>query len=107
MDQDKYSLLLLHIIKEDTNVRQLMRYGLTYREIAELIEQNITLGNLNGENDTISLTKRGEDYLSANRNLIKERDKAKWIDLDFKHKITKIDKDDVFLPNKNKLSFLK
>ncbi|PWV44626.1 hypothetical protein [Chitinophaga sp. S165] len=107
MNQDKLSSLLLHIIKEDTNVRQLIHYGLSYREIAELIEQNITSGNLNGDNDVISLTKQGEDYLNANRKLIKERDKSKWIDLDLKHKITKIDKDDVFLPTRDKLSFLK
>lgn len=99
--------LLLKTINDDGNIKKLRHYGLTYRQIGDLIEENIANGNLNGIEDVVSLTERGKEYLLANRELIKERDKSKWIELDLKNKTQPIDKEFIFLPSRNELSFLK
>ena len=80
---------------------------MSFRQITELIEQNINEGYLDNSQDKIQITVLGAEYLRQNEHLIKERDKSKWIELDHKNKIKKIQKDDVFLPAQNALSFLK
>lgn len=99
--------MLLKIIKEEGNIKKLKYFGLTYRQIGELIEINITNGNLNSNEDNISLSEQGQEFLDNNKDLIKERDKAKWIEVDWKNKIRQIHKDDIFLPSRKELSFLK
>lgn len=106
MDQ-KITALLLGIIDKDSDVKKLKYYGLTYRQIGELIEANVENGNLNSEHESVVLTQKGKEYLEQNKNLIKEPDKSKWIEIDFKNKIKKINKEDVFLPSSKHLSFLK
>jgi len=104
---EKITALLLAIIEKDTDVRKLKYYGLSYRQIGELIETNIQDGNLKSDHESITLTQKGKEYLEQNRNLIKEPDKSKWIDIDFKNKMNKISTEYVFLPSSKNLSFFK
>jgi hypothetical protein len=106
-NEQKTIVYLLHIIEADGDIKKLKHFGLSYRQIGELIELNIKSGYLQSDDDMITLTGLGKEYLMANKSLIKERDKSKWIDVDFKSKIKQIDKEDVFLPSRNELSFLK
>jgi predicted transcriptional regulator len=103
----KTDLQLLDIVDKEGNIRKLKQGGLSYREIGDLIEKNITDGNLNGDSELISLTEKGKALLENNRHLLKEVDKSKWIEPDYKNKIEKIDPDDVFLPARKSFSFRK
>ena len=105
--KEKADILLLDLIQKNGSLKKLKHYGLTYRQIADLIEANISNGNLNGNDDVITLTEQGRNYLLNNIKTIKEQDKAKWIELDTKNKIKQIDKEEVFLPSRKELSFLK
>ena len=105
--QMKIDLQLLDIVDKDGNIRKLKQVGLSYREIGDLIEKNIAVGYLNGDSDLISLTEKGKDFLEENRHSLKEVDKSKWIEPDYKNKIEKIDPDDVFLPSRKSFSFRK
>ncbi|WP_448103964.1 hypothetical protein [Pedobacter panaciterrae] len=107
MLEKKIVIQLLHIINSDGDIKKLRHSGLTYRQIAELIDANVTNGNLDGNDDIVTITQQGKDLLQVNKGEIKERDKSKWIEIDFKNKMQQIDKEDVFLPRKNDMSFLK
>jgi predicted transcriptional regulator len=103
----KIDLQLLDIVDKDANIRKLKQSGLSYKEIGNLIEKNITEGYLNGDSELISLTEKGTEFLKKNRHLLKELDKSKWIEPDYKNKIGKINPDDVFLPSRKSFSFRK
>lgn len=103
----KNKVLLLNVIHENGNVNLLRHYNISFREIAELVNENVDLGFLINSDGIITLSDRGKEFLNSNIHLIKEQDKSKWIDLDIKNKISKIDKNDVFLPSRNGFSFLK
>lgn len=106
-NQIKITATLLKIVEEGSSVRMLKHLRLSYTEIADLIEQNIINGNLIEKDSEIVLTENGASFLNQNRHVVKEIDKSKWIEPDYKNKIKKIARDDVFLPSKKELSFLK
>lgn len=103
----KNKVLLLHVLHENGNINLLRHHNITFREIAELVNENIESGFLINNEGIIALTDKGIEFLKTNIRLIKERDKSKWIDLDMKNKIMKIDKNEVFLPTRDRFSFLK
>ena len=105
--QIKIRTTLLKIIEEGSSVKMLKHLKLSYAEIADLIEENINNGNLRERDGEIVLTEYGTIFLKENKHLVKEADKSKWIEPDYKNKIRKIARDDVFLPSKKELSFLK
>lgn len=104
---NKKTVLLLRVLHEDGDINILRHHNMSFREIAELVEHNVKEEFLTDSGDKISLTERGMEYLKNNIGLVKERDKSKWIEPDKKNKIRKIDRDEVFLPTQNALSFLK
>lgn len=103
----KNKVLLLRVIHEDGDIKLLRHHNISFREIGEMVETSVEEGLLTNSDDIISLTDQGKDFLESNIGIIKERDKSKWIELDRKNKIRKIDRDEVFLPAQNALSFLK
>ncbi|GGG99072.1 hypothetical protein [Pedobacter zeae] len=104
---NKIKAILFEIIANNGKVGKLKHYGLSYRQGADLIEDSIKNGDLTDAQEMIKLTEKGQAFLKANHHLIKETDKSKWIDLDFKNKMRQIDKDEVFLPSRKELKFLK
>lgn len=97
--------LLLNIIKNRRNIHQLRRQGLSFRQIAELIENALNDGFIVYLDKKIVLSERGETFLSKNLNTIKKTNKAEWIELDLKNKIKPFPKNEIFLPDRNELSF--
>lgn len=105
--EEKITTTLLHIIEKEGSIKKLKQFGLTYSEIVDLIDVNVNNGNLHEDNNDVSLTTQGVEFLTTHRHLIKETDKSKWIQPDTKNKMKKIGRYDVFLPSKKELSFLK
>lgn len=103
----KIITLLLHVIATRGNINQLRRQNMTYWEIANLSEALIDSGLLKYEGNLLTITQDGLNFLEKNRSLIKNKDKSTWIEPDYKNKIKRIDRDFIFLPSPNELSFLK
>jgi hypothetical protein len=106
MNKKQY-VSLLNIIETNGNVNKLRRQKLSFKQIAQLIDDAISWEYLSVKDDRISLTTIGKEFLKENESLLKIKNKKDWIEPDFKSRITPIDKNDVFLPNQNELSFLK
>lgn len=103
----KNKVLLLRVIHEGGDIKLLRHHNISFREIGEMVETSVDEGFLTNSDDIIALTDQGKEFLDSNISIIKERDKSKWIELDMKNKIRKLDRDEVFLPAQNALSFLK
>jgi len=102
-EQDLY--ILLSIIKNNGDVKRLMREGLSYKDVAELTTIAITDGLIIYVNDLISLSEKGNEILLSLDKKFKRIDKSKWIEPENQSKISILDKKDVFLPNQNDLWF--
>lgn len=96
---------LLHIINTDGNIKRLLRDGLTFKKITELIEESVNQEFLFYDNEKITLTTKGKEFLEKSANLIKKQNKKEWIEKDEKSRIDKKDKSFIFIPRQNELTF--
>ena len=103
--KNKYIYLLLEIIKNNGNVKRLTHEGLKFSEIADLTSEIISKKYADYNEDNIFLTELGLKSLAEFSENFKERDKNNWIIKEEKSKIKKLDKDFIYLPNQNELSF--
>jgi len=97
--------ILLNTINKSRNLRRLSYQSLSFRQVVDLTEQAVNAGLLHYEDTKISLTKAGLKYLKKHSNLLQKGDKEDWIKPDFKNKVEPFPKNDVFLPDRNELSF--
>lgn len=103
--KEKELYILLTVIKNNGDVKRLIREGLSYKDVAEMTNKAISDGLIVYDNDLISLSEKGrETYLMLDKKL-KIIDKSKWIEPENKSRTSILDKNDVFLPNQNDLSF--
>ncbi len=101
----KNIILLLHLIKSNGNIKQLIREGLTYKNISDLLETLVIKELIIYDNQKIKLTKTGDEYLKNGQQIIKKQDKNLWIETENKSKIPKLEKKFIFLPNQNEIHF--
>jgi S-adenosylmethionine synthetase len=104
MKENKLTILL-HIIKSNGNINKLIREGVSFKEITSLTNDAIEKGYLTYENEKIFLTNNGVDFLTKTSEIIKKTTKEEWIEKDFKSQVTQIDKNSIFLPRQNELTF--
>jgi predicted methyltransferase len=104
MEENKL-YLLLDVIFKNGSVKKLTREGITFSEIA--IETNNAIENelVTNNNEKIILTEKGIELLKALETRFKKTNKSEWIEKDLKNKIPKLDKNLLFLPSQNELSF--
>jgi len=102
---DSNLYILLTVIKNNGDIRRLKREGIEYLEIAELTNQIISGQLAKYTDDTIILTAEGETKLVELEKTIKKTKKENWIEREIKSKISKLDKNFIFLPNQNELEF--
>jgi predicted methyltransferase len=103
--QQEIKLLLFKILKNNGNIAELTEYGYQYSQIFSLIKELITDGFVKKETNQILLTSKGlEEIEKLNQNLGR-KGTNQWIEPENKSKISKIEKDFVFLPNQNELHF--
>jgi hypothetical protein len=96
---------LLNIVKNKGNILLLRRHQLSFRQIVELTELAVAEGFVAYLDNQITLTEIGDEFLDLKIDTIKRRNKAEWIELDFKNKIRPFPKNEVFLPNRSEFSF--
>ena len=103
IDQNLVSLLL--VVSDQANFNSLVKKGISYIEIATLTENAIKEGYLSYVDKKIKLSDSGIQYLKDHHEILKKRSKDEWISKDIKSQIKKINKNTIFVPDQNKLSF--
>jgi len=104
MKENKLTILL-HIIKNNGNVNKLVREGVSFKEITSLTNEAIEREYLTYENEKISVTDKGTEFLKQTIEIIKKTNKNEWIEKDLKSQVKRIDKNFIFLPKQNELTF--
>src|SRR4051812_41817928 len=103
--QEKELYLLLDVIKNNGNIKKLVREGISYKMIAELTNEAILKNLVIYNNDVIELSELGNLTFEKIRDNYKKTNKEEWIQEEERSKIPKIDKGFIFLPDQNELFF--
>ncbi len=103
--KEKEIYLLLNAIKKNTDIKRLIREGLSYSDIARLTKDAITNELVNYQDEKIQLSTKGNELYEQIKDNYKKTNKDEWIEKDFKSQIPRIDKNTIFVPRQNELTF--
>mgnify|MGYP003582535520 CR=1 FL=1 len=98
-------LFLLKIVKFNGNLTPLVKMGYEYSQIIQLLDELIADGLLTKANNKVMATETGLLEIDNLNKQLSRRDSSLWIEPDTASRITKINKNDVFLPDQDELSF--
>lgn len=97
---------LLETIVQNGDARRLTLLGLTYKTIGELTHYSLLEGFTQiDENKRLRLTEKGYERYEADMKTFKRTNKDLWIQPHMKSKISKIGRNDIFLPDQKELTF--
>ncbi|RPH50022.1 MAG: hypothetical protein EHM85_11920 [Desulfobacteraceae bacterium] len=102
---EKHLYTLLRVIYKNANINILIREGLSFSKIAELTNEAIIAEFVIQANDKIELSQKGLEKMQELGVKFKKINKEEWIEKDLKSKIPKLDKNFIYLPDQNKLTF--
>ena len=102
---EKELYLLLNVIKNNGDIKRLVREGVTYSQIAKLTNQAISKKLVIYHKDKIELSKQGIAKFEEIKNNYKKKNKEEWIEKDKKSQVARIDKNAIFVPRQNELTF--
>ena len=103
--QAEVKLFLLKIVKFNGNLTPLVKMGYEYSQIIQLLDELIADGLLPKPNNKVMATETGLLEIDNLNKQLSRRDSSLWIEPDTASRITKINKNDVFLPDQDELSF--
>lgn len=98
-------LLLLKLVKHNGNISSLIKSGYHYSQIIDFLGQLIEEGKLEKTESGIVITDPGDLEIEILNKKLQRKDSSVWIEPDIGHKISSIDKNEVFLPSKDEISF--
>lgn len=99
-------LFLLKIIATNGNIEPLNELGYEYSQIVDFIKFEMSENNAEHIKGKLSLTDKGMALLKALEKSGKRRSGPNsWIEPEIQSKISKLEKNDIFLPNQNDLWF--
>ena len=104
MDDNKL-YLLLDVIFRNSSAKKLTRQGITFSEIAEQTNKAIEAKLVVYSKERIMWTDNGIELLKQLETKFKKINKNEWIEKDLKSIIPKLDKNSLFLPRQNELTF--
>jgi len=104
--KNKFLFRLLDVIEKNGDVRRLIHEGIDFKTIGDLTQFSLQHGYVVFIDKKIVITQKGIDEIKTGEKEYKRTNKAEWILPDWKSKITKIDKNDIFLPRKDDLEFI-
>lgn len=105
MISDKYIYQILEIVYTNSDVRKLVSQGLNYEQISLYTGVAIEEGFLEFHNKILRLTEKGQQRLESDAPQFRSKNKRDWILPEEKSRSRRIDKNDIFVPNQNELSF--
>lgn len=97
--------ILLDIIQKNGSVNRLTNNGLSYEEVADGINFLINEKLIEYKNDKIVLTKNGNIEQKKLEIIFKKKNKNEWILPYEKGRIAKLEKNFIFVPRQNELTF--
>lgn len=97
--------LFLDVVSRNGSAKSLVRQGLTFLQIAENINKAIEMGLLIYADSKLELTKKGTKKHLKLAKEYKRINKDEWIEEETSSKISKLEKNAIFLPNQNELNF--
>lgn len=103
---NKHLYILLDIIFRNGSVKRLTRDGVDYNEIPYQIEKAVNDKLISYSEEKIILTDKGVQLLKELDKIYKRTNKEDWIEKDEKNQVAKIDKNSIFVPRQNELTFL-
>lgn len=105
MMKDKQLYYLLDVVNKNGDAKRLVIEGIDFKAIGELTSIALEEGYLVFEANKIILTQKGLLKLETDAKKFKRTDKNEWILPALKSKVAKIDKNDIFLPSQDELTF--
>jgi hypothetical protein len=103
--KEKEIYLLLNAIKKNTDIKRLVREGLSYTDIAQLTKRAIANGLITYEDEKVNLSEQGAKLYEQIMDSYKRTNKEEWIEKAEKNRIEKIDKNFIFVPRQSELTF--
>jgi hypothetical protein len=103
--EEKELYLLLNVIKNNGDIKRLVREGINYKEIAELTNEAISRKLVTYIDNQILLSDLGNSRFEEIKNNYKKTNKDEWIEKDKKNQIPGIEKNTIFVPRQNELTF--
>ncbi len=91
--------LLLRLVYSDSGVEPLLKYGLTYSQIAKLIRKALEDGLITKTDSVLSVTPTGLEIMRLNESTGKKRKDGGWISPEEESRITILPVDGVYLPD--------
>lgn len=97
--------IFLDIIFRNGSVKRLSREGVDYNEIAKQTQKAIENGLIEYNNERVILTSLGITRLKELESQYIKTNKNEWIEKDLKNQISRIEKNFIFVPRQNELTF--
>lgn len=91
--------LVVDVTARGGTVMPLVREGLEYSQIAELLSEAKDTGLLELNRDELILTDRGRDFLAAHRRFMKRGNRGKWLHASEHERVAQLPEDAVYLPD--------
>ena len=96
---------MLDIVQKNGDVRKVINEGADFEMIGNLTTYALAEGFLEFENNRLIVTQKGITKIELEKKEYKKTNKEEWIKPDLKNKVSKIDKNDIFLPSQDELTF--
>ncbi|WP_430965266.1 hypothetical protein [Spongiimicrobium sp. 2-473A-2-J] len=103
--EDTIKLKMLLIMSNDGSIREFIRNGYTYSQIAMMTNELIQDEYVIEKDGSLTLSKKGEEWLSKEFKENRIKGAESWIVPEDKSRIKKLNENEVYLPNRNELHF--
>jgi hypothetical protein len=103
--QEEVKLILLKLVKSNGNLQPVIEMGFEYSQIINFLNLLATEELLIKEKNKILITEKGIYEIDRLNKKFNRFNSAQWIEPENESKIKKIEKDFIYLPNRNELSF--
>jgi predicted transcriptional regulator len=104
MEKEKL-YIFLDIVVRNGSIERLVRLGVSYEKIASITKYSIENGLIDYQEGQLGLTDKGNEVYRQLGDDHKRTNKELWIEKDIKSQEQKIDKNRIFVPKRNELTF--
>lgn len=103
--QQEVKSILLKLVKCNGNIEPLIQMGYEYVQVINFLNILLEEKLLTRDNNQILITEAGLNEIAFLNKKLNRKNASLWIEPAVESRVDKIDKNDVFLPNQNELSF--
>lgn len=105
MKKNELDFYLLKILNHDGNIEPLIELGYDYLEVIQLVNDIMTQGYASTNNDgVIKVTNEGKAKIKSLEKVLNKENQSKWIEPEYKSKITPLKRNEIYVPFLEELS---